>query len=63
MKALACSVSSLCPSVSCGLGKSEQLDLLFHDIENGTLDQTGDFYNYLKRVKDMHPKPEESDGD
>ncbi len=41
----------------------EQLDLLFHDIENGTLDQTGDFYNYLKRVKDMHPKPEETDGD
>lgn len=37
---------------------AEQLDKLFHDIENGTLDQTGEFFTVLKAVKDSHPKPE-----
>ena len=36
----------------------EQLDKLFHDIENGTLDQTGEFFTALKAVKDSNPKPE-----
>lgn len=35
---------------------TDQLDMLFHDIENGTLDTTGQFYNALKSVKDAHPK-------
>ena len=35
---------------------SEQLDALWHDIDNGTLDKTGEFYNLLKTVKDSHPK-------
>ncbi len=35
----------------------EQLDKLFHDIENGTLDQNGDFFTALKAVKDANPKP------
>jgi len=35
---------------------SEQLDALWHDIDNGTLDKTGEFYNMLKTVKDSYPK-------
>lgn len=35
----------------------EQLDKLFHDIDNGTLDKTGAFYGALKQVKDAIPKP------
>ena len=35
----------------------EQLDLLYHDIENGKLDKTGEFYKAIKVVKDAHPKP------
>jgi hypothetical protein len=35
----------------------EQLDKLFHDIENGTLDKTGDFYTSIKKIKDSVPKP------
>lgn len=42
---------------------TEQLDKLFHDIENGTLDKTGKFYTFVKGVKDAIPKPEESNGD
>ena len=37
---------------------AEQLDKLFHDIENGTLDQNGEFFTTLKSVKDSNPKPE-----
>ena len=36
----------------------EQLDKLFHDIENGTLDANGEFFTTLKAVKDSNPKPE-----
>lgn len=36
---------------------SEQLDALWHDIDNGTLDKSGEFYTMLKTVKDSHPKP------
>jgi hypothetical protein len=35
----------------------EQLDKLFHDIENGTLDQSGEFFKALKAVKEEYPKP------
>jgi len=34
----------------------EQLDKLYHDINNGTLDNTGDFYTAIKTVKDKYPK-------
>ncbi|MBT8449404.1 MAG: hypothetical protein KJO69_06920 [Gammaproteobacteria bacterium] len=36
----------------------EQLDKLFHDIDSGTLDKTGQFYTYIKGVKDDIPKPD-----
>ena len=36
---------------------AEQLDKLYHDIESGTLDQTGKFFTALKAVKDANPKP------
>ena len=35
----------------------EQLDLLFHDIENGTLTKDGTFFKTLKAVKDKYPNP------
>lgn len=34
----------------------EQLDKLFHDIDDGKLDKTGTFYTALKAVKDANPK-------
>jgi hypothetical protein len=34
----------------------EQLDLLWHAIDGGTLDKTSDFYTVLKKVKDDNPK-------
>ena len=34
----------------------EQFDKLFHDINNGTLDNTGEFFTALKNVKDTYPK-------
>tara|TARA_Y100000361_G_C10955056_1_gene235792 strand:- start:161 stop:475 length:315 start_codon:yes stop_codon:yes gene_type:complete len=37
----------------------EQLDKLYHDIDNGTLDETGEFFTTLKTVKDDNPKPSE----
>ena len=37
----------------------EQFDKLWHDINNGTLDNTGAFYTALKTVKDDNPKPGE----
>jgi hypothetical protein len=36
---------------------SEQFDKLWHDINNGTLDNTGEFFTVLKEVKDNNPKP------
>ena len=35
----------------------EQLDKLFHDIDQGKLDKNGGFFKALKAVKDAHPKP------
>ena len=35
----------------------EQFDKLWHDINNGTLDNTGAFFTGLKEVKDDNPKP------
>jgi hypothetical protein len=37
----------------------EQFDKLFHDINNGTLDNTGEFFTALKEVKDAYPKEDE----
>lgn len=37
---------------------AEQLDMLWHAIDNGTLDKTSDFYTTLKQVKDTYPKEE-----
>ena len=36
---------------------AEQFDKLWHDINNGTLDETGEFFTALKSVKDQFPKP------
>jgi hypothetical protein len=35
----------------------DQLDLLWHAIDDGTLDKTSDFYTSLKATKDKYPKP------
>jgi hypothetical protein len=35
----------------------EQLDLLYHAIDTGTLNKTSEFYTKLKKVKDDNPKP------
>lgn len=35
----------------------DQLDMLWHSIDRGTLDKTSDFYLALKTVKDNNPKP------
>jgi len=34
----------------------EQLDKLFHDIDNGTLNKNGEFYSVIKTIKDNNPK-------
>ena len=34
----------------------EQLDMLWHAIDDGTLDKTSDFYTSLKAIKDKYPK-------
>jgi hypothetical protein len=36
---------------------ADQLDMLWHAIDEGTLDKTSDFYTSLKAVKDEYPKP------
>ena len=35
-----------------------QLDMLWHAIDNGTLNKTSDFYTAIKAVKDAYPKSE-----
>jgi hypothetical protein len=35
----------------------EQLDLLYHDIENDTLNTSGEFYQAIRAIKDANPKP------
>ena len=37
---------------------AEQLDMLWHAIDNGTLNKTSDFYTTIKAVKDTYPKSE-----
>ena len=37
----------------------EQLDKLWHDIDNGTLTTSGDFYTAINTVKTANPKPSE----
>ena len=34
----------------------DQLDMLWHAIDSGTLDKTSDFYTTLKAVKTKYPK-------
>jgi hypothetical protein len=36
----------------------DQLDMLWHAIDSGTLNKTSDFYTTLKAVKDAYPKAE-----
>ena len=35
---------------------AQQLDMLWHAIDNDSLDKTSDFYQSLKAVKDKYPK-------
>ena len=37
---------------------SDQLDMLFHDITDGNLDETGSWYKAVKATKDKFRKPE-----
>lgn len=37
----------------------EQLDMIWHAIDENKLDKTSDFYNALKAVKDKYPKEEQ----
>lgn len=39
-------------------GLGDQLDMLWHAIDNGTLNKTSDFYTTIKAVKDAIPKSE-----
>ena len=32
-----------------------QLSMIYNDIKNGTLDQTGEFFNHIKKVKEECP--------
>jgi hypothetical protein len=34
----------------------EQLDKLYHDIDDGKLDKTGEWYTHIKAVKDANSK-------
>lgn len=34
----------------------DQLDKLWHDIDDGKLDKTGSFYTAIKTIKDKYPK-------
>ena len=36
---------------------NDQLDQLYHDINAGKLDKTGEWYKAVKKVKDDNPKP------
>jgi hypothetical protein len=36
---------------------NDQLDALWHDIDQGKLDKTGSWYKAVKKVKDDNPKP------
>ena len=35
---------------------AEQLDKLWHDIDDGKLDKTGSWYTHIKAVKDANSK-------
>lgn len=37
-------------------GWQEQFDKLYHDIDNGKLDETGEWFKAIKKVKDDNPK-------
>jgi hypothetical protein len=33
-----------------------QLDMIWRDINNNTLDKTGEFYSFIKNIKESNPK-------
>jgi hypothetical protein len=35
----------------------DQLDMLWHALDSGTLDKSSQFYTSLKTIKDKYPKP------
>lgn len=39
-------------------GIVDQLDALWHDIDNNTLDSTGAFYTLIAEIKNKYPKEE-----
>ena len=39
-------------------GIADQLDMIYHDIKNGKLDASGEWYKAIKKVKDDNPKPD-----
>ena len=39
-------------------GIADQLDMIYHDINNGKLDKDGEWYKAVKKVKDDNPKPD-----
>jgi len=45
------------PRVNAYPNIKDQLDKIYHDIANGSLDATGDFFAAVKKVKDDYPKP------
>ena len=36
----------------------EQLDMLWHDMNNGVIEKSTTFYEAIKAIKDSNPKPE-----
>jgi hypothetical protein len=49
------------PRMSAYPNIKDQLDKIYHDIANGSLDATGEFFTAIKTVKEAHPKPEEAE--
>lgn len=37
-------------------GLADQLDMIWHDMNDGTFDSTGLFFNHIKDIKDANPK-------
>jgi hypothetical protein len=37
---------------------NNQLDKLWHDIDNGTLDKNGEWFKAIKQIKEDNPKPD-----
>lgn len=37
-------------------GLADQLDMIWHDMNNGTFDSSGVFFTHVKDIKDANPK-------